>query len=241
MNPPWTRKLAPKILDEAVKSIETVVTLQPINIFQKNINNAHDKYKDSIGAKLDSLSIIDTRSFGDVSADGDSAIMVFNNKHRYNWNSILIKRTPLQEKVFQQIIEKNLQTIGKNTLYNSGRYFVVVPTRHGNVRAEAEDGKAWDYYDLFSRKQQVNDIGAKTNVTLYFKTKTEAENFRKSVFTLFYKYMLTLFKKTTNSSLSSYPVMNDYKSEWTDERFYNEFNITKEEQKTIEIAMMPFK
>jgi hypothetical protein len=224
------------MLETMIELCDNVVTLQPVHVFQKNIDGQHDRCRSTLGSKIDSFEIVDTSLF-DISADGDCAIMSFNSKHRVNWDDVLIKWTALQERIHQQIVNLKLQTVRRNVLYQTGDHFIVVPTRHGNIDAGVV---RWDYYDLFSREYRVDSLGAKTNVTLRFKTYDEAENFRASVFTVFYKYVIMLYKKTTNSSLSLYPVMNDYRLPWTNERFYELFEISDAERAEIEMIMERF-
>jgi hypothetical protein len=116
----------------------------------------------------------------------------------------------------------------------------MVPHRHGHIDQSRPDGKARDYYDLFNPNQRVNDVGAKTGVRLYFGTYEEAENFRQSVFTSFYKYVIAIYKKTTSSVLSKYPMMWNYYDPWTNERFRRDFELTFEELDEIIETMKPF-
>ena len=238
MNPPWNRKVALPILERSLQITKNLVTIQPINTIQKNISDHRDKYEKTIGTYLEKIDLVNSSVFN-VAADGDVAVMKFSQTGGYDWNSLsILDKTEKAQKVFSKI--QDLESIRDYAKRKQiGKYSLVIPSRHGHFRADgANGGKCWDYYDLFSREKESS---ATAGVTIYFDTKIEKENFKKSIFSSRYKYIISLYKKTTNSSLSLYPMMKDYKQEWNDSEYDKFFGWTNEEQKEIETLMEPFK
>jgi hypothetical protein len=241
-NPPWSKVIAPRVAEKCLNLTKNIILIMPTNIYEKNINKEHDKRRHTLGPYLKNLEVINdsNEQFG-IGEDRNPAIWTFSKEGGFDWESIVDKLSDLQLKIQDQILKEDLMTIGRSSKIFTGDYFMMISRRHGHFKAGMEDGREWDYYDLFSRNQRVNDPGAKTGAKLFFKTWQEAENFRQSVFTVFYKYMISIYKKTSMSSLSSYPIMKDYTKPWTNARFYKYFNISQDEQEIIEKTMEKFK
>lgn len=70
-----------------------------------------------------------------------------------------------------------------------------------------------------------------------FHDKNSAMNFINSCMTTFFKFLVKMKHTNSRYILKEYPWMEDYSQPWTNERFYEFFGITKEEQNMIEENM----
>ena len=121
--------------------------------------------------------------------------------------------------------------------------FTLVSSNHSHpyINGYTEDGKS--YADCAFKKKDV-DENKQNQSTVKFNSIAQAKNFIMSVQTKFYMFVNSLTKRGANVSLMALPWMGDsinprtglkgYESEWTDEDFYQFFNITDAEKKIIE-------
>lgn len=73
-----------------------------------------------------------------------------------------------------------------------------------------------------------------------FNTENEAKNCLDSFKTIFYRFIIRMMNNSTNVNWKAMPFMKDYRNEWTNERFYEFFNISLEEQEEIKKIMEPY-
>ena len=145
-------------------------------------------------------------------------------------------------------IEFNLNGISVKFNCISGGYKLVNSNHsHPYINGYTEDGKS--YADCAFKKKDV-DENKQNQSTVKFNSIAQAKNFIMSVQTKFYMFVNSLTKRDANVSLIAIPWMGDsinprtglkgYESAWTDEDFYQFFNITSEEQKIIEDTMAKY-
>ena len=89
------------------------------------------------------------------------------------------------------------------------------------------------FYTFLQKKDIDKHIGERTNYTLKFGFTTikEAENFVEYLKSKFARFCLSIYKNNQNfhgGELEIVPYL-DFTQEWTDEKLYKEFNLTKEE------------
>lgn len=74
-----------------------------------------------------------------------------------------------------------------------------------------------------------------------FKTKKEAENYRKYIMSKFARFLLRLTYSSMNISKSNFNLipMQDFSEIWTDEKLYKKYKLTKEEIEFIESMIRP--
>jgi hypothetical protein len=101
------------------------------------------------------------------------------------------------------------------------------------------DGKDWT--ECVVKNQWSKEKGANIPYSIEFSSMLEAENFVKSTQTIFFQYLLVKMHRDINMPNQFLPFMNDYTSEWIDERFYKYFEITPEEQQIIEKTVVDAK
>ncbi len=94
-----------------------------------------------------------------------------------------------------------------------------------------------DFYTIVSKSVTVSTIEGKSSfVNIYFDLKDDAINFLKFTKTNFCRFCLSIYKSNKNihrGELDCIPWL-DFSQEWTDEKLYKHFNITKEEINFIE-------
>ena len=87
-----------------------------------------------------------------------------------------------------------------------------------------------------------NSVSTETYIILRtFKTIAQANNFISYVVTKFFRLLVSLIKNTQNASKGVYhfvPTQN-FSEEWTDEKLYSKYGITKEEQDFIDTLIRP--
>ena len=145
-------------------------------------------------------------------------------------------------------IEFNLNGISVKFNCLFGGYKLVSSNHsHPYINGYTEDGKS--YADCAFKKKDV-DENKQNQSTVKFNSIAQAKNFIMSVQTKFYMFVNSLTKRDVNVSLIALPWMGDsinprtglkgYESEWTDEDFYQFFNITDDEKKIIEDTMAKY-
>ena len=86
-----------------------------------------------------------------------------------------------------------------------------------------------------SAMKQFNiDLDSPMKFSVKFNTTYEAENFYDSLNTNFVKYVIYLNKQGQHVYWHRIPFMEDYSAPWTDERFYDYFEICSNDRKIIE-------
>ncbi|MDR1006389.1 MAG: Eco57I restriction-modification methylase domain-containing protein [Bacteroidales bacterium] len=74
-----------------------------------------------------------------------------------------------------------------------------------------------------------------------FETKQEAENLLSYIKTRFFRFCVGILKTTQNTSQNTYSLvpMQDFKEQWTDEKLYKKYKLTKDEITFIETMIKP--
>lgn len=204
------------------------------------------KYKNILNGKLDSIEIIKNSSaYFNIDLAKDLGILTIKQNSIKNYDDFrFIKNGKnyrfLYDKIYSKIIENN---IGINKHWeNSTKEFsiplkVLVSANNYNIVT----------FGLKSTKSNINYKPSKSIKTasikvakvLNFNSQEEVNNFYNSVMNKFFfflvKHCLTSQNiKNTNKFL---PYMQDYSHVWTNEMYYNYFNLTEEETNLIENEM----
>lgn len=251
MNPPYVRNLHLKILAEAIKHLKddgTCVNLSPITWAGKhNICQPKGEWRKKLNGKINSLDFIEHRNANDIFGTGnaieDLAITTYKNNGtfdiiNYGFTSQLEASLFKKINIFKKdgTIFTLSQATGKSA-YGSGngknvirkKYDVPIYTWHG--------GKTCGEAVLNTKVSDVENCAA----TFRFNSENERINFINSLDTTFMNWYYKMFIVPGDYKLAAYMFrMADYTQPWTDERFYNFFNITPEEQKVIEETMAKY-
>ena len=259
MNPPYERNLHLKILSEAITHLRDdnskCVNLSPVRWCtdphaQYKKRSDFYKFENSILKKLESLDIIDykksSEQFGIYLYVNLGIYVTVNdtvNKVDYKnlWKN---SYTDFEIKLFNKIHNHPIHLFDKIEINKKDGIRVPIARIAGNrgtlpiykdldyVIDGKRDGKVWT--KCKDDGGYIKDENSSLPNSIRFNSIIEAENFYNSCRTDFYKYIANRFITDQNIPIRFLPYMNDYTRPWTNEDFYEFFNITDEEQKVIE-------
>jgi len=244
MNPPYSGNLHLKILREAMKHVEKeggeIVNLSPIRWLQDPLaeykkGSDWKKFAD-VMARIESLEVISAKEATnrfDAAFTMDLGIYTINEKGGFDRDTII---DPFAKKLAATFVKD----------FNDGRY--------GNIR-KADESKEYklylpkihghigekDFTEITSKRYETA-LAVKAGYLrkcVSFDSEKERRYFYDSLFTNFYKYVISHFR--TNINVTEYldymPFLPTYKKPWTDADLYEYFDLTPEEIKEIENAI----
>lgn len=227
MNPPYSKNLHLKFLEKAFNIIYdngSLVYIGPDNwLINKYPYSQKSKIKNQTKDKyckyIDDIETFNNEQFNKYfNTSNWFGVSIF--KMKYNAKgvdpSIYEKEDPLLKKIIIKI--RDFPSIRSNfNRQPDKKYFVPVrQTNHG-------------YLNWVER----NKTKIKAKDGILFNSENEMNNFINSFDTWLYKFLnCTDWGGAENSA--DVPYLNDYSKEWTNEKLYKLFNITKEEQDFIE-------
>lgn len=138
-------------------------------------------------------------------------------------------------------IKEKINDIEKMESYRNknkeGNFFVNISSIRGHVNDDRSINmmNASDFYTIITKDEKVENKIIKKEF-FNFVTNAEAENFIKYLKTDFARFCLSIYKNGLSlhrGELKSIPYL-DFKEEWTDEKIYKFFDISKEEIEFIE-------
>ena len=248
MNPPYQRNLHLKILAEAIKHITKngeCICLAP----SLYTNYKSDKNMKMLPSTYEIISPEDaSKLFSGIQLQDSLLITTWNNKNHISKKEIYDKFVPIGFSIVKKLKFKTSFNNVNILNYTNEKYFV--PLKLMTARWDKNKDIIIDKLGLLINGYTLNgqyykDVRNKNKDRpcggIAFKTKTEAINFINSCNTMFFKFLVKMLHTNSRYVLKDYPYMEDYTQPWTDERFYNFFNITPEEQKIIEETMEKYK
>ena len=269
MNPPYSRNLHLKILAEAIKHLKNdesvCVNLSPIRWLRDPLakykkRNDYHKFENSISKHITDIETIDTntvRSLFNVELSQPLGIYVCKKN---NSNTVYINKYkvyPFIDRVLKKIIQdNNFEKHVKQTYNDNLENFVLInnmasPMKYGKPMFDAL--KTWcGYFQNGKNQNNLTYREAKAKNTratrgsidkdraVVFKTPNEAKNCYNAMQTTFVKFFVMTSVVEVNVHQNVLPWMNDYTKPWTNERFYQFFNILPDEQKIIEDTMKKY-
>ena len=258
MNPPFSKTLHLKFLENCIKYCDNVVTVQPVRwiedtVGQKKKTSPFNKYEDSIAKHIKELDIFSAEEaeklFG-AAFNFNIGIYVCDKKGGFDYSKLNTN------KILDKVLEKMPDNIDNHIKFNEPNTAIIVSliTGGNNGRNNVIDL----YFQGSTYKSVIYDGNSKrldNGLTFYenrkktawgnvkvrgeqfnikFKNIDECINFFNSTRTYLFRYIFNVVTSNTHVQSKFLPFMNDYSKPWTDERMYDYFNITKEEQKEIE-------
>ena len=224
MNPPFSKDLHLKFLENAIEISDNVVNISPhdwlTNKFAKTEKNKFRRdFREKYSKYIEDLEIISPEDFNKYFGTSNwfgVAIGVFKE----NAKGIDPDKFLNTDKILNKIINK-IHTLpslrSKFTRRIDNELFVPVrQTSHGYLNYVERD-----YTKI------------KSKAGILFNSKNEVKNFIDSFDTWLYKYLENSEWSGSENS-ASVPYLGDYTKPWTNERLYRLFNLTKEEQNIIE-------
>ena len=241
MNPPYDKNLHLKILEAVIPIAAKVVNISPVRWLQDPLakykkNSDYKHFEDSISKKIKDLIIIPADKANDlfnIAAFGDLGIYVLCNNGGYDYTQISKLSLGVSHNICSKMLNKlsdtlkNHYTLGCQTDYNvkvtdicgSLMGFVVNKIHNRIYKNELE------YKNNKVKKSDCHNIN-KGELFISFNTSVEAENFLKSVYTKFHRYIVLSLQNDVHVPLFALPFMGDYTQPWDDKRFCDYFNIT---------------
>ena len=257
MNPPYGNLHLP-ILKEVIMDIckpeegGEIISLQPIRWLQDPLwkykkNSDANKMEPILKDKLSSIKVITAEEGGQLfSAWFNFDIGIFHIKNNgtfnYNFGDVFITDRIIKHNAkFIDVLEYNkrdgyraiVPVIGPTHAFRHGLIFKYLATYSNNGLSKS--GIDWTL--TRSRNKYTKDVGSNIPYSIKFETEYELENFIESTKTNFIKFLMLIFHRDVNIPVKYLPWMTDYSYCWTDEMFYDYFNVTIEEQKIIETTL----
>ena len=190
-----------------------------LGIYKITKNGGYDYLKNNANSIVDKVLNKMTESFADK---------VENNKLN-GWRVRVNELQPLEA------------GDARNPVTQKWRHFIINPNTSTYVYKDGytKDGKFWT--ELVQKGKYSKKIGDPLVLSIKFDSELEAANFEASCKTTFMNALKNIMQKDQHVPLFAFPFMGDYSREWTDEDFYQYFDITPEEQKIIEETMSQYK
>ena len=254
MNPPYERNLHLKILAEAITHLKgeksTCVCLHPskwIRRFDYWKTKATIPVNDAIF-----LSEKESREIFDAGIGSQLMVTIASSSGSFDYKRYSRFLPWVKEKIIDksQWLFNDLKCPGR-TMNPNAPFILNLPIVHGHLGCN-------DMLEITSKNYKIalkSSFGKRSQDinSFAFNSESERKNFYDSIFTLFYKFLISTCRdgQTSTSCYYALPWMGDainprtgkkgYESEWTDEDFYKFFNITPEEQKVIEETMAKYR
>jgi hypothetical protein len=157
--------------------------------------------------------------------------LVYDNIYQINKYSDKLIYNNLKKKIIN--IENNLLNY-KNKL--NGNFYVNTAQIRGNV-SKNDDSKMSqdDFYTIITKETKVSNKKEK-HMFFSFETEIESNNFILYLKSNFCRFCLSIYKNNSQLDRGELGIIPwlDFTQEWTDEKLYKEFDLTKEEIKFIE-------
>lgn len=232
MNPPYCDTLHTQILREALNHSDDIVNLSPIRWLQDplrtELRSDFKRFHDVVEhiADMDVISCVDASNYFGASFFADLGIYKLTKDGGFDTEKIVYKdKTSAFEKTVVRCVRKEIDNIENHIGGAPTPYHVNCSRIHGNPGRHT-------MCDLITPQKDI--VRERTDAAVYFNSEEEAENFRKSVQTKFYRYIVHFYKKGQNVYWQRIPWLGDYTKEWTNKRLYEYFGLTKEEQDYID-------
>ena len=254
-NPPFNKNGANLIELEIIKQIISHTNNSVILCTLTNITDIcgplkqgkkYIKYKNVLNGKLNNIETIkNSSSYFNIDLAKDLGILTINKNSVKNYDDFrFIKNEKnykfLYDKIYSKVVENNLG-INKHWSVVSNEFSVPlkVLVSANNYNIITFGLKSINSNVNYKPSKSIKTANIKVAKVLNFNSQQEVNNFYNSVMNKFFfflvKHCLTSQNiKNTNKFL---PYMSDYSHVWTNEMYYDYFNLTETERKLIEEEM----
>lgn len=223
MNPPYSKNLHLKIINEVIPYCETTINISPSTWAAKhNINQPKGKYREIFNNKIEEFIFIPHRQMNDIFGLGnaieDGAIIIFKDGGKFDIMNYGFS-SDIEKSVFMKI-----KTVGNEDLLSLRQ--TGIGTKKIAISNNAVALYTWhsgnNCYDaLVKTNPKAIDNG------ICFSTSIEKTNFLDSLKTTFMDWFHKAFIVPGDNKITNYMfIMKDYTQPWTNKRFCDFFNIT---------------
>ena len=258
-NPPYNGSIELKFLEKLINISDKVVSIQPIAWLEdpKNYDNKKskvNKYTNSIIKYIKDAEWIKNPSKQfTIEANVDIGIYVCDKNGGYDVTSLVWKKINKNDfelfnnsaehfpklEIFDENKNETQAFVNIKTFANQGRttrYNIVASNTYKVIyKGKLPNGDVWN-----SKKYKSKSLSKDKPYGIYFNSYKEAVNFYNSCLTECYKFIVSTFKHQGGIPLNYLPFMGDYTQPWTNDRFFDFYNIDKKKQKEIIESMKPY-
>lgn len=235
MNPPYSKNLHLKILNEAIHHSDDIVNLSPVRWLQDPLaeykrNSDFKRFKE-IRERIESIEIISAseaqRAFV-AAICTDLGVYHLSKDGCFDTHSLL-KHLWFVNKVILKVKDSIKDHSTREGVCDFSKPYIKISKLHGH------QGKK-DFYEFISPQLDVAK-SKKTSCghcTVNFETEEESINFFNSLQTKFYIFINRCIKCDMHIPWRYTPWLGDYTHPWTDDDLYKYFNLSEDEIKIIE-------
>lgn len=237
MNPPYSGNLHLKILREAMQHSDDIVNLSPIRWLEDPLaeykkNSDYAEFAD-IKERISSVDVVTAKNAWELfNAGFGTNLGIYKVDKNGGFDMSSLKNNLIVKLIPKFIKNGVIKDAPKRKLVK-----FTFPEIHGHIGT-------YDWAEVTSR---VWDIANKVEpdgkrLTISFDTNEELENFYKSLFTDFYKYVIKNMRcnQKVTELFRALPFMPTYEHPWTDADLYAYFGLTADEIGIIEKEMAKY-
>lgn len=262
MNPPYDKNLHLKFLEKTIDIADKVVSIQPCEFISRTHTkhtyaNIKNKYAKTIGAHLYDLEVLQSNPFSGAGIDNDLGIYVLNetggfdydnfnkqyDKHYINVNNKFKTGTTLKDRLEKYTNQKYFVPLRKDGILE--RWWTLQLINYLDIIVEGKvysgDYKGLSIYDARQKNPHENprNYGRET-FGISFNTLNEAINFRDSLKTEAYLFIIAMIKTHRANPFNKLPLLNNYNKKLSNDDIFDTFYIDKAIRRDIINDMQPF-
>lgn len=251
-NPPYNQMIDMLFLQKSYKISDKVLFVHPSTwlIDEKGKQKKFNETKNLIKDTLESITLLNGNKIFGIQLF-IPCVFTYINKYKNIQGIRCIDKINDIEILYDDILQVNkfsnineypsiknkilkaskLDNLLKHKNKKDGEFYVNISQIRGHVNLNSNKEMLLDdFYTIITRNENVSNSINK-HIYFSFKTKSEAENFLKYLKIDFCRFSLSIYKNNSQldrGELESIPWL-DFKQDWTDEKLYEEFNLTEEE------------
>lgn len=207
-----------------------------------------EKYCNVLDGKLESIEIIpDSQTYFGIDLAKDLGILKILDHTDKDYNDFRFIKNGINykfvyDKVYKMVVKSNiglnLRWTNENAPYAVPLKVLVSKNNYNLVTYKlTQTKKSSSFKPTTSKTNSKNDSNISKNVV--FDTPIEADNFRKTCMTKFYKFLVKHALTSQNiKNVNKFIPFLGYKKVWTDDMLYKYFNLTQDEIKIIERELL---
>ena len=259
-NPPFSKNLHLKILQEAMKHSDDVVNISSIRWLQDPLaeykKNSDWKKFESVRKRIETLDVVtDIEAQSLFSAGFLSDLGIYHITQKGGWkikeNTIIEKIINKGCKTLKDVIEENkvdgwrvrvsemrpAPSFAPNSnVYINFTYYTTSSVRSWVYKDgfTPDEKTYWTDHNTVKGSRDKSQVGDPIPLSIHFNTQEEAVNFENSTKTKFHRYMISKMKTDAHFPFKFVPYLGDYTHPWNDEMLYEYFGLNEEEIREIE-------
>jgi hypothetical protein len=262
MNPPYDKSLHLKFLEKTIEIADNVVSVQPCEFISRThikptYTNLKNKYAKTIGTHLYDLEVLTNNPFNDVGIDNDLGIYILNSiggfdydnfnkqydKHYIDVNNKFKTSTTLKDRLEKYTNQKYFVPLRKDGILE--RWWTLQLINYLDIVVDGKvysgDYKGLSIYDARQKNPHENprNYGRET-FGISFNSLNEAINFRDSLKTEAYLFIIAMIKTNRANPFNKLPLFNNYNKNLSNDDIFDIFDIDKSIRKDIINDMQPF-